>query len=148
METNETDKYSEQTTLKQTALADWLDHAPGGHCLWLARNWFCLVRCRRPIRIRGGRDPAVGKFQIKPRAGTDAGRGMQRMTRLIAHQRKAAREHAAIGQRRQQLLAAFDPRLKPLQRSRERASRALGQSMRALAVAGDGLTLRLRIGQP
>ncbi len=66
----------------------------------------------------------------------------------VAHQRKAARQHAAIGQRRQQLAAMGDPCVEPLQDRAKRAPRALGQTQRALAVAGDGLALRLRIGEP
>ena len=66
---------------------------------------------------------------------------------LVAHQRKAARQHAAIGQRRQQLAAMGDAGLEPLHRRRQRAARALGQPQRAFAVARDGVALRLRIGE-
>jgi len=67
---------------------------------------------------------------------------------LIAHQREPARQHAAIRQRRQQLSAVGDTRLKALHRQSERAPRALGEALRAFAVARDGLALRLRVGEP
>ena len=66
---------------------------------------------------------------------------------LVAHQRKAAREHAAIGQRRQQLAAMGDPGLEPLHHGDECAARALGQPLRALAVARDRFALRLGVGE-
>ena len=102
---------------------------------------------RRPICIRRGRDAAVGEFQIEPRARSDRGRGVHGEALLIAHQRKAARQHAAIRQRRQQLPAMGDTRFQPLHRRRQRAPRALGQALHAFAVARDGLALRLRIGE-
>ena len=75
------------------------------------------------------------------------GSGMHREALRVAHQRKAARENAAIGQRRQQLSAVSDPRLLALHQDRQRPPRPLGQSQRALAVARDGLALRLRVGE-
>ena len=45
---------------------------------------------------------------------SDRGCGMHRVALLVAHQREAAREHAAIGQRAEQLAAMGDPRLQPL----------------------------------
>ncbi len=66
---------------------------------------------------------------------------------LVAHQGKTAREHAAIGQRSQQLTAVGDPRLKPLRCRCKRAPRALGEAQHAFAVARDGLALRLRVGE-
>ena len=50
----------------------------------------------RPIRIRGRSDMPVGEFQVEPRAGADAGSGVQGAALLVANQRKAARQHAAI----------------------------------------------------
>ena len=108
---------------------------------------FAGSRCRRPVRIRCRRDAAVGEFQIEPRARADAGGGMHGMPLFVAHQRKTARQHAAIGQRRQQLPAMGDPRVQPLHRRCQRAPRALGQPQHAFAVARDGLALRLRIGE-
>ena len=72
---------------------------------------------------------------------------MHGVTLLVAHQGKAAREHAAIGQRRQQLAAMGDPRIETLHRGHERTAGALGQPLRALAVARDGVALRLGVGE-
>ncbi len=72
---------------------------------------------------------------------------MHRVAAFVAHQRKAAREHAAIGQRRQQLAAMGDARVETLQGGQKRAAGALGQPLRALAVARDGIALRLRVGE-
>ncbi len=104
-------------------------------------------RCRRPIRVGGGGDAAVGKFDREMRAGADRGGGVHGVALLVAHQGKAARQHAAIGQRRQQLAAMGDARLETLHRGRERAPRALGQPLRPFAVARDGLALRLGVGE-
>ena len=72
---------------------------------------------------------------------------MQGMAGLVAHQRKAAREHAAIGQCGEQLAAVLDAGIQPLQQRHQRAARALGQAMRALALARNRVALRLRIGE-
>src|SRR6266404_7632313 len=133
--------------LKQTSLANRLDGALGCCGLWLAGNGLCWSRCRRPIRISRSRDASVCKFQVEPRPRSDAGCGVQGVTFLVAHQRKTACKNAAIRQRRQQLAAVGDTRLKPLHGYRQRAPRALGETERTLAVAGDGLALRLRVGE-
>ena len=72
---------------------------------------------------------------------------MHGVARFVAHQRKTARQHAAIGQRRQQLAAMGDAGLQPLHRGHERAARALGEPLRALAVARDGVALCLGVGE-
>jgi len=72
---------------------------------------------------------------------------MHRVALFVAHQGKAAREHAAIRQRRQQLAAMGDTCVETLQGGQKRAAGALGQPLRALAVARDGIALRLGIGQ-
>ena len=85
---------------------------------------------------------------IETRARPDRGGGMHGLAVLVAHQRKAARQHAAIGQRRQQLPAMA----RRGRRSRcidggQRAPRALGEPLRAFAVARDRVALRLRVGE-
>ena len=72
---------------------------------------------------------------------------MQRMAGLVAHQREAARQHAAIGECIQQLSAMGNPRRQPLRRGGERAVGALRQSNYAFVIPGDRLALRLRVGQ-
>ena len=72
---------------------------------------------------------------------------MQRVAVLIAHQCETARQHAAIGQRGQQLAAMGDARIEPLQDGGKRAPRPFGEPVGALAVACDGLALGLRIGK-
>ena len=133
--------------LKQAALIDRFADALRRSRLRLACNRFRGGLRRRPVRIRGGGDASVGKFQIEPRPRSDAGGSAHRVALLVAHQRKAARQHAAIGQRRQQLAAVGDARLQPLRGGRERAPRPLGQARRAFAVARDRLALRLRVGE-
>src|ERR1700730_16384010 len=82
--------------LKQTSLTDRLGNALRRRRLWLACNGFRRTGCHRPIRVRGGADASVGKFQVEPRTRADAGRGVDGEAVLIAHQRKAAGQHAAI----------------------------------------------------
>ena len=72
---------------------------------------------------------------------------MHRVPLRIAHQGKAAREHATIGQRRQQLAAMGDARVETLQGGQKRAAGALGQPLRALAITCDGVALRLGVGE-
>ena len=72
---------------------------------------------------------------------------MHRVPVLVADERKAARQHAAIGQCRQQLSAVSDSRVEPLHQRHERTLRAFGQPLRAFAAAGDGVALRLRVGK-
>ena len=63
----------------------------------------------------------------------------------IAHQRKAARQHAAMGQRRQQLSAAFDRALRCLIESARRALPAVGERDHTLALAADAVAMRLGV---
>jgi len=72
---------------------------------------------------------------------------MQGMAGLVTHQRKAASEHAAIGQSGEQLAAGLDAGVEPQHERRQRALRAVGQTMRALALAGNRVALRLGIGE-
>ena len=81
------------------------------------------------------------------RTRPDRGGGVHRVPLRIAHQGKAAREHAAVGQRRQQLAAMRDARVETLQSGLKRAAGALGQPLRTFAVARDGIALRLRVGE-
>ncbi len=75
------------------------------------------------------------------------GRAVHRMTGMVAHQRKAAGEHAAIGQRSEQLAAMGHVRIEPLQQRIDGASRTVGQAIYALTRTGDLLVLRLRVGK-
>ena len=72
---------------------------------------------------------------------------MHGVAMLVAHQGKAAGEHAAIGQRRQQLAAMGDACVETLQSGQQRAAGALRQPLRALAVTRDGIALRLGVGE-
>ena len=98
-----------------------------------------------PIRIRGGADAAVGEFDGETCARSDRGGGVHGVAVFVAHQGKAAGEHAAIRQRRQQLAAIGDARVETLQSGLKRAAGALGQPLRALAIARDGIALRLGV---
>ena len=135
---------------KTPALVDRLGHAFRRRRLRLLGR--CIGRTRsgrsglRPIRIRGGADAAIGEFDGEMRAWSNRGGGMHRVPLRIAHQGKAAREHAAVGQRRQQLAAMAHARVETLQGGQKRAAGALGQPLRALAVARDGVALRLGVG--
>ncbi len=66
--------------------------------------------------------------------------------RLGAHQRKAPRQHAVIGQRGEELAGAFEPRLAPVDQGRRRARGTGAQRIDPLAAAGDAHALGLRIG--
>ena len=66
---------------------------------------------------------------------------MQRMIAVVPHQRKAACQYAAVGQRRQQLSAMADAGLLSLQQGQKRAAGAFAKSQRPLMIAGDRLSL-------
>ena len=127
-------------SLKQTALIDRLGRRASARQASVSRvarpsaRLAAAGRRGRPIRIRGGADAAVGEFDRQMRARSDRGGGMHGVALLVAHQRKAAREHAAIGQRRQQLAAMGDARLEPLHRGR----RARGARARPAAACARG----------
>ena len=57
-----------------------------------------LWRKDRLIGAGRRRHAPVGKLELEPCAGADIGRGVQGMAGFIAHQGKAAGQHAAIGQ--------------------------------------------------
>ena len=59
-------------------------------------------------------------------------RAVHRMTVMVAHQRKAAGEHAAIGKRCQQLAAMGHLRIEPLKQRIDRAGRSVGQTIDAV----------------
>ena len=80
------------------------------------------------------------------RAGANRCSRMHRMAALIAHQRKASVQHAAIGQGGEKLAAVGDPRIEPLQQGAERAVGPFGKPVRTLAVADNCGALRLRVG--
>ncbi len=113
----------------------------------LFRNRFGGARCRWPIRVCGGADASIGKFNGKMRTGSDRGGGVYGEALLVADQREPTGQHAAIGQRGQQLPAMRDPRLMTLHRGDQRAPGTLGQPQRPFAVARDGLALHLRVGK-
>src|SRR2546423_1074784 len=69
----------------------------------------------------GATDAAIEKFIHEIGAGPTGARRMHRMAVLIAHQRKAPVQHAAIGQGGEKLTAVGDPRIEPLQQGAERA---------------------------
>ena len=75
------------------------------------------------------------------------GRGANGVALLVAHQREAARQHRAVGQRGQQLAAMGDAGVEPLQRGDKRAPRPLRKAVGALAFASDGLALGLGVGE-
>ena len=68
----------------------------------------------------------------------DRGGTVHRMTFMVAHQRKATREHAAIGERREQLTAMDHVRIEPLQQRVDGAGRAVRQAMHAITRTGNG----------
>lgn len=72
---------------------------------------------------------------------------MQRMIAFVTHQRKTARQHAAIGQRGQQLSAMADAGLLSLQQGQKRAAGAFAKPQRSLMIARDRLPLCLCIGE-
>ena len=77
---------------------------------------------------------AVRKLDIEPHARTDRRRLPQRTAGKIAHEREAAREHAAMGERVEQLPAALD-------RCRALPQRGIHRALRPLAERGDALAL-------
>jgi hypothetical protein len=130
--------------LEQASLVSWFDDAPWRSLSGLLGRRFRRRRCCHHLAfIRCNADTAVGEFDTHACARPDIGGGMQRVAGLVAHQSEAARQHAAIGKRAQQLAAVSDPCRKPLRRGCKRATGALGQSKCAFAIARNRLTLRL-----
>jgi len=115
-----------RASLEQTSLINRLGKALRHRRLGLVRRRFRRTRdgrrCLRPIGIRGGADAAVGEFDRQMRTWSDRGGGVHSVPLRIAYQGKAAGEHAAVGQRRQQLAAMGDARVKALQSGQWRAS--------------------------
>ena len=72
---------------------------------------------------------------------------MHRLAGCVAHQRKTAREHAAVGQCCQQLAAMDDAGFTALHRGHKCPACALGETQRTFAVARDRMALGLRIGK-
>ena len=72
---------------------------------------------------------------------------MQGMAGLVAHQREAAGEHAAVGEGGEQLSGVNDAGVVALHQVRQRAAGAFDQPLRAFAFAGDPLALSLRVGE-
>ena len=71
---------------------------------------------------------------------------MQRLACAIAHECKAARQNAVIGQRGQQLAGAFNARVAPVD-ARERCPLgALREAANTVALARDANRMRLRVG--
>ena len=101
-----------QCNLEQASLVDRFDDA-----LRCGRLRFVRGRLRRagaaaaPAPHRRSRRRVRRQIRCSSRApGPTLGSGMHRVARLVAHQRKTARQHAAIGQRAKQLPAMGDPR--------------------------------------
>ena len=133
--------------LKQTSLTDRLTTRLGAAGFGsLATGFAAVVAAGRSASAVAPTRPSANSRSSRA-PGPIAAAACTGMALLVAHQGKAARQHAAIGQRRQQLAAVGDTRLQPLHRGRQRAPRALGQPLRAFAVARDGLALRLRVGE-
>ena len=97
--------------------------------------------------VRGGSDASVGELQRQICPRQNGRSGAKRVSLLVAHQRKAAGKDAAIGQRRQQLPGMPDAGIMTLHGGGQRAAGAFGKALRALALARDGVALRLRVGE-
>src|SRR5208282_4728301 len=73
-------------------------------------RWFGARRIRNWRAIGAGADAAVGELDLDRHARGDGCGGAQWLACGIANKRKAPRQHAAIGKRREQLRAAFASR--------------------------------------
>ena len=136
--------------LKQTSLVNrlcnTLRRGLGLACCSLRLRGRACRRCR-PIGIGCCAHAPIRELDLEPRGRADGIRGMHGMSGFIAHQRKAAGEHAAIGQSGKQLAAVLYARIEPLQQRRQRALGALGEPMGALALAENRVALCLRVGK-
>ena len=88
---------------------------------------------------------AVGKFDVELHAGVHLGCLPQRTTFEITHQRKAARKHAAMGERGQQLPAALKRRDAVSKQELRRTLAALGQRGDAFALPVDAIAMDVGI---
>ena len=91
---------------------------------------------------------AVGELDVEPQSGAHRGRGAQRLAALAAHQRKAPRQHAVIGQRFKELFGAVEAGAATLDQGRDRAHGTPRKRIGALAGAGNAHAMRLDIGAP
>jgi len=71
---------------------------------------FGARRGRRRRALGAGADPTVGELDLDRHARAHGGGAAQRPAGCVANEREAAREHAAIGERREQTGAAFAAR--------------------------------------
>ena len=78
--------------------------------------------------------------------GLDRRGRAQRMAAAVANERKAALQHALIGEGAQQLIGALEPRLAGGDQRQRRALAALAQRRDAVARARDARLLRLLVG--
>src|ERR1700676_3379854 len=104
--------------------------------IWCIRRW---------CAIGAGADPAVGKFDFDRHACGYGHSAMQWLAGGVADERETARQHAAIGERREQLPIAFAT---GQPRGDERTDGALGALRKhndALALACDPRTIGLDI---
>src|SRR5258708_32663974 len=77
-----------------------------------------IWRIRRWLAIGAGADAAVGELDFDRHARSDGPGAMQRLAGGVADERKTARQHAAIGERREQLAVALSAgRPRPDQRA-------------------------------
>src|SRR5580704_8221071 len=108
----------------------------------LARIGFRLFA--RSRTFGAGTDAAIGKFDLERHPGRDGCRAAERLPCPVAHQRKAARKHATIGKRRQQLAVTFEPRPARGDEIDHRALGALGVNADALATTLDTAAQQMR----
>src|SRR5688500_17806241 len=100
-------------------------------------------RRRRRIRALGHRaNAAVGELDADPHPGRDGGRGAERGSFGVAHERKAARQDAAIREGGEQLAGALDMRFALADQRHGGAGRTLREPEKLLALARDLVAVR------
>jgi hypothetical protein len=103
-------------------------------------------RVARGARFGAGTNAAIGKFNFERHACADPGGGAQRVSFAIAHQRKAARQHAAIGEGGKKFTAAPGARRARCEDLPNRAVGAFTKRPHAFALLSDMGTMDREIG--
>src|SRR5256885_8260255 len=105
-----------------------------------------LPICGGEYAFRKRAHVAVRKSDVEPHACAHRGGLPQRAPGGVAHEREAAREHAAVRQRVEQLPATRDERGALAQRGVHGAPRPLGEFRDALALAADPAAVGVGVG--
>jgi hypothetical protein len=124
--------------LKQVALTGRSRAAARFGWSWRSIDLWSAFRTRR--------NASIGKFDFERHARADDRSAAQWLASGIAHQRKSARQYAAIGKRRKKFAAAFGTRRAHRDALSHRASRAIAEGQNPFALLSEARAMHRDIG--